>query len=125
MGLHIGYDCKALAQVAIPQRQAKPVARAQVVVVAVQRCDGRHVGVRQLEIEDGEVFLELLLADGLGNGTHAALVVPAQHHLGRRLVVLLANLNDGRLCDVSLESQNSTMEVSTCLLKRERAKSGK
>ena len=55
------------------------------VVVAdalVERGDGGHVGVREREVEDGEVVVDVVHVAAAGNHGEAHLHVPAQHDLG-------------------------------------------
>jgi hypothetical protein len=49
----------------------------------------------QFEVEDVEVLRDAVRPDQLGDGAQPVLEVPAQHHLGRRLAVLVGQLDDG------------------------------
>lgn len=57
----------------------------------VQRGDGPHLGVVQSEIEHIEILADTFGMRRFGQHDHTALQVPANHDLGGRLAVLLAD----------------------------------
>ncbi|MBO7675133.1 MAG: class I SAM-dependent methyltransferase, partial [Atopobiaceae bacterium] len=57
-------------------------------LAGVQRADGVHLGVRQLEAKDVEVGLDALRTRGLGQHHEALLHLEAQHDLPGILAVL-------------------------------------
>ena len=60
----------------------------------VERRDLRHLAVREREVKDVQVLLHALAVHGLRDDHHAALEVPPQHDLRRRLAVRLADTRE-------------------------------
>src|SRR6188472_459724 len=78
-----GVTCARPGSVHLVGVRADPTAA----VARVERIDRTHLRIRQGEVEDVEVLLEALAAHRLGEHDEALLQVPAQHDLGRSLLV--------------------------------------
>ncbi len=82
--------------------------------LGVKTRDGCHLIVRELEIEDVQVFLHAFLVRGLGQGDDVTLGEPAQNHLRDGLAVRLADLAQSGIGEHVL---NALPERRPCFLR--------
>ena len=72
--------------------------------LGVERSNGDHLVVAQREVEDVEVLLHAIAVRALRDADHTALQQPAQHDLGDRLAVRLADASEDLVAEEAVSA---------------------